>query len=110
MVSHDHYQPCIDACIACAEACEQCAAACEREDSAKMARCISLNTDCAAMCRLAADFMTRNSQYVDLICEDCAEICKGCADECNKYPQDHCQDCALACLQCAQECLKMAVH
>lgn len=107
MASHDHYQSCIDACIACAETCERCIKACEKEDARKMARCISLDRDCAAICRMAADFMTRTSEYVDLICQDCAEICEACADECAKHPQDHCQDCAVACLKCAEECLKM---
>lgn len=107
MASHDHYQSCIDACIACADACEHCADTCEREDRAKMARCITLNRDCAGICRLAAEYMVRNSEYVDLLCQDCAEICEACGEECGKYPQDHCQDCAVACLRCAEECLKM---
>lgn len=107
MASHDHYQSCIDACVACAEACDHCAEACEREDPKMMARCISLNRDCAAMCRLAADFMVRNSEFVDLICQDCAEICEVCSDECATHDQEHCQDCAEACLKCAEECLKM---
>ena len=107
MASHDHYQSCIDACNACADACDRCADACEREDPVKMKRCIALNRDCAAICRLAVNFMMRDSEYVDLICQDCAEICEACGDECDQHPQEHCQACTVACLKCAQECLKM---
>lgn len=104
---HDPYQSCIEACNKCAEFCDYCAKACEKEHAETMARCIALDRDCAAICRLAVDFMQRNSEFVDLICQDCAEICEECAEECQKHEQGHCQQCAEACRQCAEECLKM---
>lgn len=105
---HDPYQACIEACTKCAEFCDYCAKACEKgADPAAMARCISLSRDCAAICRLAIDFMQRDSTFVDLICQDCAEICEECADECVEHEEGQCQQCAEACRMCAEECLKM---
>lgn len=104
---HDPYQSCIDACNKCAEFCDYCAKSCEKDHPETMSRCIALDRDCAAICRLAVDFMQRNSEFVDLICQDCAEICEACAEECEKQEQGHCRQCAEACRSCAEECLKM---
>lgn len=76
MMAHQQFQSCIDACNACADACDHCASAClAEENSQKMARCISLDLDCAAICRLAASYMARNSAAVDVICNACADLC-----------------------------------
>src|SRR3989344_5215527 len=54
----NQYMSCIEACQECATACHQCFAACLKEDDVKMmARCIALDTDCAAACSFAADAM-----------------------------------------------------
>ncbi len=108
-MSHDKYRACIEACYACAASCDHCSTACLQEDHVKMmARCIQLDIDCAAMCRLAAAAMARGSELAPQICALCAEICEACADECGKHEHDHCQECASACRRCADECRKMA--
>jgi len=102
-------QNCVEACNACADACDRCAAACLKEpDVRQMARCIALDMDCAAICRLAAGFMSRGSQVSREICAACSDVCLICADECGSHPHDHCQRCADACRRCSDECLKMA--
>lgn len=107
-MGHALYQACIDACQACADACDHCAAECRKEPNpGRMARCIALDIDCAAFCRLAAEFMMRNSELVDLICEDCAEICHMCAEECQQHEMGHCQQCAEACRACGEKCLSV---
>jgi hypothetical protein len=109
MMANESFRACIEACYACADACDHCAIACLGEqDVAHMARCIKLDMDCAQICRLAAAFMARGSEASKLLCEDCAEICTMCADECGRHQHDHCQACAEACRRCAQECLRMA--
>lgn len=103
------YQPCIDSCQKALLACETCAEACKSEGNAQMMqRCIALDIDCAEFCKLAIDFMQRESEFCSLICEDCAEICRECAEECAKHPQEHCQICAQMCNACADTCLSMA--
>ncbi|GAA5012726.1 hypothetical protein GCM10025794_00930 [Massilia kyonggiensis] len=102
------YQSCIDACNACADACDMCSTACLKEDDVKMmARCIALDMDCAQICRLAAAFMARGSDFAGALCQLCAQVCQACGDECAKHQAQHCQDCAAACRRCAEECRRM---
>ena len=105
---HERYESCIEACNACADECDHCAAACLMEPDVKMmARCIRLDIDCAAICRLAAGYMARGSDSARDVCALCADICETCGAECAKHPQEHCQACAEACRRCAEECRRM---
>lgn len=100
---------CIAACYRCASACDYCAVACLNEDSvAQMARCILLDMDCAAACRLTAGAMARRSECATTIARMCAEICNACGEECSKYDHEHCQECARSCLECADICKQLA--
>ena len=74
----------------------------------EMAQCIRLDMDCAAICRMAASFMARGSDFAKQVCAICAEICEACGKECSKHQHPHCQECAKACLRCAEECRQMA--
>ncbi|MCB5185736.1 four-helix bundle copper-binding protein [Methylobacillus gramineus] len=108
---HNHYQPCIEALKSCIEACEHCAAACRSEGSPlHMQRCIKLDTDCAEFCRLTLNFLQRESEFADLVVEDCAEICRACGEECAGHQFDHCQQCAKACQHCLDTCLKAVAN
>jgi hypothetical protein len=73
-----------------------------------MAKCIALDMDCAAICRLAAGFMARGSDFASQLCQLCATVCDACGGECAKHEHQHCQDCAVACKRCADECRRMA--
>lgn len=107
-MSHETYAACIKACNACAVACNNCFAACLKEEDVKvMSKCIALDTDCTAMCQLAAGAMARDSRHAIAVCALCAEICKACGDECAKHKAAHCQACAKACYACAAACLAM---
>lgn len=102
------YAECIQACEQCANACDHCATACLSEaDVGAMARCISLDMDCAALCRLAAGYMARGSEMAYALCQCCADVCDACGDECGKHAHEHCQACARACKQCADACRRM---
>ena len=104
-----HFTSCIEACNACAIACDTCAIGCLAEPDPKpMARCIALDIDCAAICRVAVGFMARHSEHVPAICATCADICESCGAECAKHPMAHCKACAEACRRCAEECRRMA--
>jgi hypothetical protein len=108
-MSHSRYADCIDACNDCADACDHCAIACLEEDDPKpMARCIALDIDCAAICRLAAAFMSRASENAAAMCGLCADICEMCGAECEKHEMAHCQASAYACRDCAEQCRLMA--
>jgi hypothetical protein len=79
------------------------------QDVKMLARCIALDVDCAAVCRLAAGAKARGSECAAAICEACAQVCDACGQECNRHTaMSHCQACAQACMRCAQECRRMA--
>ena len=92
---HAQNQSLLDALNACIAACEHCATACLQEDDVKMmARCISLDRDCADVCALTARLVARG-----------AEVCKACGDECAQHTHmPHCQACAEACRRCEEAC------
>lgn len=107
-MEQNQLRSCIQACYDCAQACDKCSAACLQEgDVAMMARCIELDDECAAICRLSAQFMGRNSDHARELCQLCAVICDACAEECSSHQAQHCQDCAAACRSCAEECRRM---
>lgn len=108
-VNHQSMQNCIDACISCMKACEQCFTAClEEPDVQSRVHCISMLRDCADICSLASQFMSRGSMSANQICSLCASICESCAEHCNKFQDEHCKICADMCRKCAEECRKMA--
>ena len=107
-MAYEKYADFIRACNLCADACDHCSVSClEESNVSHMARCIRLDMDCAALCRLAAGYMARDSENVSTICRACADICEACADECAKHDHDHCQRCAEACRECARVCREM---
>ena len=90
--------------------CNECAAACLREEEVKMmARCITLDVDCAAIWQRAVAAMARDSEHVTAICSLCGDICDSCADECSKHAMEHCQRCAEACKRSATARRSMAL-
>ena len=109
-MAHTQYAACIEACNACADACDHCAVACLHEPDPKpMARCVELDIDCAAICRLASAYMARDSELSAAICAFCADVCETCGEECARHDKmEHCRACAEACRRCAEECRKMA--
>ncbi len=108
-MAHDTHPSCIQACEACANACDHCAVACLHEQDVKMmARCVALNMDCAAICRLVVGCMARGSELSVLLCRACAQVCEACGEECARHLHDHCEQCAEACRRCAEQCRQMA--
>jgi hypothetical protein len=92
--------------VACAATCNICMNECLNEkDIRKMASCIELDMDCAAICNLAASFISRNSKFSKEILPLCHNICIACAEECEKHSAEHCRRCAAICRQCAEQCM-----
>ena len=107
-MAHDLNADCIAACNACADACDHCSTACLQElDVKPMARCIALDMDCAALCRLAASCIARDSEFAKRLCSLCALVCDTCGEECARHGHDHCRHCALTCKTCAEACRRM---
>lgn len=99
---------CLRACDECAAACLQCATACLQENDPKpMARCITLDFECAEICRLASSTIASGGTQMSAVCAICTNACEACATECAKHAMDHCQKCAEACKRCADACRSM---
>ncbi len=89
----------------CAEECERCATACLAErDVAAMVDCITLDRDCADLCRVVATLAARNSRFATLVASVLATVCHACAEECSLHDMKHCKVCAGACRSCAAAC------
>jgi Domain of Unknown Function (DUF326) len=97
---------CIDACNACATECGNCFAHMVGKDSKN--DCPACCIECAAICRLCADAIARNSPFAKQICKLCADICEWCAKQCGAHDMDHGKRSAEACRRCAEACRKMA--
>jgi hypothetical protein len=104
---HAQNQSLFDALNACIASCEHCATACLNEQNVQMmARCISIDRDCADICAITARFVARGSEHAMHVMRECAEICGICAAECEKHSahMQHCKECAEACRRCEQAC------
>ena len=107
---------CVAAATECALVCIVCADACLGEADVKaQVKCIRLNLDCAAVCRLTAELLARPSRRDEPALraqlDACIRICTACADECGRHGamgMEHCAVCADACRACASACQKMA--
>lgn len=93
----------------CAAACETCMDACLSEDDVKkMVQCIRLDRDCAIICKATATLLASNSPHAQHLIKECEEVCRLCAEECEKHDMEHCKECAWACRECEEACKSYA--
>lgn len=104
-MSH-HHEKLIQELFNCAIVCEKCENACLSEtDIAMMRNCITLDRDCADICILTARLLQRDSKVGHHLLNTCEEICRMCAEECDKHSHmEHCKECAEVCKKCADAC------
>ncbi|MGV3530852.1 MAG: four-helix bundle copper-binding protein [Chthoniobacteraceae bacterium] len=65
-----------------------------------------LMINCAEICQTSANFMLSGSELHHLTCGVCAEVCRRCADDCERIGDM--QECVEACRSCADSCARMA--
>ncbi|MBS7528960.1 four-helix bundle copper-binding protein [Hazenella sp. IB182353] len=107
-MSHDQYQSIILNLQECVQACNHCYDACLQEDDVKMMRqCIRLDRECADICALLAQALSRGTPFAGELASVCAKICEACGMECKKHQHVHCQRCAEACFKCAEACKQL---
>ena len=70
--------------------------------------CVKLTLDCAAICRLVAELIARDSRFTREMYLVCARVCDATAAECEKHTADHCHISAQTCRNCADECRRLA--
>jgi hypothetical protein len=101
----ERYTHCLRSCELCADACNHCAVSCLGEEGvAHLRRCIVLDLECAAVCRLTADSLGLDGEHLCDVLDLCSRICLACHKECLQHEHNHCQACAVACQQCAEDC------
>jgi hypothetical protein len=102
----------------CDEACGHCEAACQKAfhhcitqassgklSHAKLAQTVA---DCAAFCSLSAELLARQSAFMALSCQACAQACSRCAQECESFTNDpSMKACMAACQKCEETCRNM---
>lgn len=112
--SHDAMSECAEECSECARECSSCAKHCammiaqgKKEHAKTLATCL----DCADICNVAANIVSRSGPFDDLICKACADACAKCGKACEGFPKDkHMARCARACRECEKECRNMLKH
>ncbi len=96
----------------CAQLCTKCSDMCSKNIEsfkkkggkyADPAR-ISLLEDCRDICKMNADFRTRNSASAAQVDKVCSDICHKCADKCEQLHDTSLKDCIALCRECADSC------
>jgi hypothetical protein len=115
LVAHQTISPHMRECI---ENCKNCGAICLETMSHCLAmggkhaeaRHISVLVQCVEICRTSAGFMLLGSDAHPRVCGVCAEICRACADSCEKLAGEDnlMRQCAEMCRRCAESCERMA--
>ena len=102
---------CIQNCLDCHAICLETASHClELGGKHAAADHIRLLLDCAQICATSADFMLRGSPDHGRTCGVCSELCRKCADSCERMAGDDelMRRCAEMCRRCAESCSRMA--
>lgn len=96
--------------LTCHRICEETITHCLRQGGAHSdPDHIRLLMDCADICRMAADYMVRGSEFHAALCALCADICATCAAGCERFHDDDTMvACAQACRRCEASCRQMA--
>jgi hypothetical protein len=110
---HEHgevHDACIRACQECSRACNETFSHCLEEiaqgknEHAKVMRLVG---DCAKFCTLSFELMCSDSPLMVFSCAACAEACKTCGAECDRFDEVGLKDCAKHCHACEKTCLAM---
>jgi hypothetical protein len=107
-------EACAKACADCQRVCDLCSSHCahmiaegKKEHLATLGTC----RDCATVCSAAAQIVARKGPFTSIICTSCADACKRCGEECEKYAKDSLMKrCADECRTCEKACRDMLKH
>ena len=103
-------QMCIQNCTLAHQICEQTLSYCLTKDGMHFEpQHLKALIDCAQICTVSADFMSRDSKIHSSVCGVCAEACRACAASCDQFPDDEAMKlCADVSRQCEETCRQMA--
>ncbi|MGZ3770896.1 MAG: four-helix bundle copper-binding protein [Bdellovibrio sp.] len=97
---------CINLCIECTRHCLETFQYCvEQKGTAFSGKHLSLLQSCAESCQINSHLLIADSEFQNQSCELTFEICRACAIECERYPEDEVfVKCAEICRDCAESC------
>ncbi len=104
------HEDCLKECMDCAKECDETFHHCLTllaEGKKEHAKALGLASDCAEFCGLSASMIAQRSPMMVHSCAACAEVCKTCAAECDKFDMKQMKDCAEACRECEKSCREM---
>lgn len=108
--SKSDLEHCIHLCHECHALCNKTIAECLKLGGSHAAyEHIQLFIDCAQMCMVTADYLTRQSVIHDRVCRVCADACRLCAESCEKVAGGNqlLKQCADLCRRCSDSCASM---
>ncbi len=108
--SNADMESCIKLCHECHALCNKIIAECLKLGGSHAApEHIQLSIDCAQMCMVTADYLTRQSVIHDRVCRVCADACRLCAESCEKVAGGNqlLKQCADLCRRCSDSCASM---
>lgn len=108
---HDQaHADCLKACQDCSRECNETFHHCYEQlaqGKKEHAKALHLAADCAKFCNLSADLVASMSPLMVYACASCAEACKACAAECDKFDSPQMKECGKACRTCEASCRAM---
>lgn len=107
----DQMRQCITHCLDCHAVCLETSQHClTLGGNHAAAQHIRTLLDCAQSCITSADFMLRMSPHHAQSCGFCADLCRECAQECERMAggDSLMQRCVEVCRRCEQSCRQMA--
>lgn len=111
VIDRSGLQECINNCQECHAICVETSAHCLDLGGEHAARPhMVLLADCAQICAVSANYMLRGSPRHGRTCAVCAEVCRECAEECERMAGGDrlMARCAEVCRRCAESCDRMA--
>jgi len=108
MPKSDVVQKCITNCLDCYRTCAETTAQCLKMGGEHVeAKHITVMNACADACVLSADYMLRDFEFQNQMCNLCSQVCDSCAQSCEKFGDDFMKRCAQTCRKCAESCRNM---
>ena len=102
---------CAKACADCQLECDSCSHYCGKQlvmGSTDHATTLATCSDCADVCSVAAQIVSRSGPFSEVICVACADACQKCAEACESFKEDEkMKKCAAACRKCEKACRGM---
>lgn len=99
-------QSCIDSCYSAVTGSQVCLDVHMGEPDMK--RCHKLCLDTIAIATACGSMCAAKSEYIGQVSRVCAQVCRDCAEECDKFDSEVCRECAQFCRECANRCEAMA--